>query len=153
MDRQEIAARLQQFESLCRRLGVARTVQRRVVLEAVLERDDHPTADKIVEVVGQRVPGISRTTVYRVLDTLVELGVIRRLHHPGPAVRYDGKAGRHHHLICTRCLKVIDFDDARLNRLRLPEVAAEDFTIEDFSIHFVGLCGECRKNSQDIHTK
>lgn len=149
MHPKQIAERLQEFESLCRRQGVPLTVQRRVVLEAVLERDDHPTADQLVEVVRQRVPDISRTTVYRVLDALVDMGMIRRLHHPGPAVRYDGKIRRHHHLICKLCHAVIDWEDARLNRLRPPDVAAEGFEIEDFSVHFVGVCGECRKKSQE----
>ena len=145
MNPKQIAERLQEFEALCRRQGVPLTVQRRVVLEAVLERDDHPTADQIVEIVKVRVPNISRTTVYRVLDALVDMGMIRRLHHPGPAVRYDGKVRRHHHLICRRCHQVIDWEDARLNRLRPPDVGAEGFEIEDFSVHFTGVCGECRK--------
>jgi Fur family peroxide stress response transcriptional regulator len=146
MQPDEIAARIREFEALCRRRGVALTVQRRVIFEAVLEREDHPTADQVVEVVKERIRGVSRTTVYRVLDTLVDLGVVRRLDHPGPAVRYDGKVRRHHHLICTQCFKVVDLDDARLDRLRPPDVAAEGFEIEDFSVHFLGLCSQCRKN-------
>lgn len=144
MDPKQLAARLQEFEALCRREGVPLTLQRRVVLEAVLDCDDHPTADQIVEVVKKRVPSISRTTVYRVLDTLVEKGMICRLHHPGPVVRYDGKIQRHHHLICRRCHQVLDWEDARLNRLRPPDVAACGFEIEDFSVHFIGLCSACR---------
>jgi Fur family peroxide stress response transcriptional regulator len=140
-----IAERLQQFESLCRRLGVPLTVQRRVVLQAVLEMRDHPTADQIIDVVNDRVPGISRTTVYRVLDTLVEMGVVRRLHHPGAAVRYDGKVHRHHHLICKNCHKVIDVDSAALDRLPPPVEGIQDFAIEDFSVHFLGVCAECRQ--------
>lgn len=149
MNPEGIAERLQEFEALCRRQGVSFTVQRRVVLEAVLERDDHPTADQIVEIVKQRVPNISRTTVYRVLDALVDMEMIRRLHHPGPAVRYDGKVRRHHHLICKRCHKVIDWEDVRLNRIRPPDVEAEGFEIEDFSVHFTGVCGECSKKTKE----
>ncbi len=149
MSPEQIAERLQEFEALCRRQGVSFTVQRRLVLEVVLERDDHPTADQIVEIVKQRLPNISRTTVYRVLDALVDMGMIRRLHHPGPAVRYDGKVRRHHHLICKRCHKVIDWEDARLNRIHPPNVEAEGFQVEDFSVHFTGVCGECGKKTKD----
>lgn len=148
MNPDQIAERLQEYETLCRREGVALTVQRQAVLEAVLEREDHPTADQIAEIVKQRVPNISRTTVYRVLDALVDMGVIRRLHHPGPAVRYDGKVRRHHHLICRWCHQVIDWEDARLNRIRPPDVEVEGFKIDDFSVHFTGVCGECSKKTK-----
>jgi len=145
MRRDEIAERCKEFERLCRGMGVPLTVQRRAVLETVLEREDHPTADQVIEVVRQRVPGVSRTTVYRVLDMLVEVGVIRRLHHPGPAARFDGKIRRHHHLICKKCGQVIDLESAKLDRLSLPDVESEGFEIDDFSVQFTGTCAACRQ--------
>lgn len=148
MDADQIAERLRAFEDLCRRSGMAVTVQRRVVLEAILRHKDHPTADQVVEAARERLPGVSRATVYRALDVLVDLGVIRRLHHPGPVARFDGRIGRHHHLICTRCDKVIDLQSAPLNKLTLPEVAVEGFEIEDFSIQFTGTCAACRRGAK-----
>lgn len=145
MNPEQIAHRVQEFETLCRDRGLALTVQRRVILQAVLERGDHPTADQILEIVRDRVPGISRTTVYRVLDTLTEMGVIRRLHHAGASARFDGRIHRHHHLVCNKCHKVIDLDDIQLDRLSISHVNAEGFAIEDFSVHLVGTCAACRQ--------
>ncbi len=141
----EIAQRLQEFEALCRARRLPFTVQRRDVLQAVLERDDHPTADQLYESVRERIPGLSRTTVYRVLDTLVELDVIRRLHHPGSGARFDGKIHRHHHLVCRKCGCVIDLETSSLDALRVPPSERQGFEIEDYSVHFVGLCQECRR--------
>lgn len=141
----EIAGRLKALETLCRSKGVPCTVQRRVVLQAVLERDDHPTADEVLESVRGQVAGISRTTVYRVLDTLAEWGLIRRLHHAGAAARFDGEIHRHHHLVCNKCYKVIDVHDAKLDRLRVSHIKVEGFEVEDFSVHLVGTCEACRK--------
>ncbi|HRX84343.1 MAG TPA: transcriptional repressor, partial [Phycisphaerae bacterium] len=62
---------LEWFEQLCRQQGLALTVQRRTILSVLLDSDDHPTADQVYEIVRQRLPGLSRTTVYRVLDTFV----------------------------------------------------------------------------------
>jgi Fur family transcriptional regulator, peroxide stress response regulator len=141
----QIAERLQMLASLCHTMGVPLTVQRRVILQTVLERDDHPTADEILEAVKDQVPGISRTTVYRVLDTLAEWGLIRRLQHAGTAARFDGKIHRHHHLVCNKCHKVFDLHDAKLDRLRVAHVETEGFEIQDFSVHLMGICETCRK--------
>lgn len=141
----QVSQRLREFETLCRRLGMPVTVQRRSVLQAVLEREDHPTADQILAAVKDRVPGIARTTVYRVLDMLVEMGVIRRLHHAGTSVRFDGRVVRHHHLVCSRCHKVIDLEDGRLDRIGVSHIGKEGFEIEDFSVHLLGVCGACRQ--------
>jgi Fur family peroxide stress response transcriptional regulator len=149
MNGSEIQHRLEQFEALCRERGLPLTVQRRDVLKAVLERDDHPSADQIFESVKDRIPGLSRTTVYRVLDTLVGLGVIRRLHHPGAGARFDGKTHRHHHLVCRQCHRVIDVESKKLDDLRLPPNQRHGFEIEDYSVHFMGICQPCRENEPE----
>ena len=69
----EVAERLRAFEECCREAGFPLTVQRRVILEAVAQRDDHPTADQIYKTIQAHVPEISRATVYRVLEALVQL--------------------------------------------------------------------------------
>jgi Fur family peroxide stress response transcriptional regulator len=143
--REEIAARLQEFEETCRRKGLPLTVQRRVILEAVLQRDDHPTADQIYEAVQERIPQLSRTTVYRVLDALLELGVIRRVHLTGETSRFDGMIRRHHHLICTGCGKISDIHDDRLDQLPLPRRKMQGFEAEDLSVQISGVCADCQK--------
>jgi Fur family peroxide stress response transcriptional regulator len=141
----ELAERLRAFEDRCREAGFPLTVQRRVILETMLRRDDHPTAEQIHEAVQARVPEISRATVYRALESLVRLGVIRRAHHLGPATRFDSNTGHHHHLVCVRCNCVTDFEDARLDSLPLPDRSRTGFQTVDYSVHFTGLCAECRQ--------
>lgn len=147
MTRNDIKARLRQFDSLCRGQGLPLTVQRREILKAVLERADHPTADQVYDTVKDRLPGLSRTTVYRVLETLVGVGVIRRLHHPGTSARFDGKINRHHHLVCKVCNKVIDVESPSLNDLKPPLSRRHGFRIEDYSVHFFGVCDECHRKA------
>lgn len=123
------------------------TVQRRVILQAVLARSDHPTADQILDDVQDRLTGVSRTTVYRVLDTLVSLGVIDRPSHTGAVMRYDPNTHRHHHLACIHCDRVVDVDDAgtALDTISLPGRASAGFEITDYSINYRGICPTCRK--------
>lgn len=139
------AARVQHFVDHCRAHGLALTVQRRVIFDALVDRQDHPTADQIYAVVRNRLPGVSRTTVYRVLETLVQAGVIAKACHPGTAARYDPLTHRHHHLVCLHCDKLVDWHDARLDALPLPRGAtAAGFEIDDYSVHFRGTCAACR---------
>ncbi|MCU0981741.1 MAG: transcriptional repressor, partial [Pirellulaceae bacterium] len=94
----------------------------------------------------EHIPGLSRTTVYRVLDTLVELGVVRRLPHAGSGARFDGKIQRHHHLVCRKCGCIIDIETSSLDGLHVPAGERQGFEIADYSVHFVGLCQECRRH-------
>jgi len=137
--------RLRGFEALCRRRGLPLTVQRRTILEAVLESDTHPTADAVYQVVRERVPAVSRTTVYRVLDTLVELGVIRQVQQTGTAARFDGNTRRHHHLICSLCGRMADLEAPELDQLPLPGGNPKGFRIDDYTVQFLGICAACRK--------
>jgi len=134
---------LRTFEELFRRHCMPVTVQRRVILEAVLASDDHPTADEIHERIRDRIPEVSKATVYRVLDTLVGLGLIGRAHHPGSAARFDAKTHRHHHLVCTFCRRMVDYETPELSDLPLP-APASGFQVTDYSIQFMGLCPDCR---------
>jgi Fur family peroxide stress response transcriptional regulator len=143
------STRIQQFEARCRQRGLALTVQRRAILEAILDRTDHPTADQVYEDVKPQLPTVSRTTVYRVLETLVELGVITKASSPGAATRFDPMTQRHHHLVCLHCDRLIDLADPQLDqRVALPDVASHSFEIQDFSIHFHGICATCRRKQR-----
>jgi Fur family transcriptional regulator, peroxide stress response regulator len=134
-----------QFEELCRQQRLPKTIQRRVILEAVLDREDHPTADQLFDDVRGRIPGVSRTTVYRGLEALVQLGVVRRANHSNAVARFDGKTDHHHHLVCLGCDRVTDLDDLKLDPIKLPDARRTGFEIADYSIHFEGYCQECRR--------
>ncbi len=132
------------LESICRKNGLALTVQRRAICEALYSRKDHPTADQVYEDIKIRLKGVSRTTVYRVLDTLVSIGVAKRISNPDSTARYDGDIQRHHHLTCTKCGTVYDLHDPALNSLQVSLDNGNGFEIMDYSITFTGLCARCR---------
>lgn len=139
---------------LLRRHGLALTVQRRAVFDAILARRDHPTADDVCAEVRRRFPGVARTTVYRVLETLVAIGAITKASTPGAAVRYDPLLRRHHHLVCDRCDALFDLDDRAVGQeVRLPRASAGSFEVHDYSIHFRGLCAACRRKSGRANPK
>ena len=142
--------RTQQLEAACRAHGVPVTVQRRRIFEALAGRTDHPTPDQVYAAVRDTLPGVSRTTVYRVLDTLVRVGVLARASSPGAASRVDPRTSRLHHLVCSRCDRLFDVDeDAVEHRIRPPDVSRRGFAIHGYSIYFTGLCAECRRQATD----
>lgn len=140
--REELARRL---EESCRRRRIPVTLQRRAVLDAISARGDHPTADDIYEDVRRRLPDISRTTVYRVLEFLVDLGIVTKIGHPGATIRFDSRTELHHHLVCLHCNKLIDFEDPGLNAIEPPDTRQLGFEVSDYSIQFRGICRACRE--------
>ena len=143
---------IQQFEAACRARGLSVTVQRRRIFEALLGRTDHPTPEQVYAAVKETLPGVSRTTVYRVLETLVGLGVVAKACSPSAATRVDPQTARHHHLVCLRCDHLIDVEDAAVDhRIRPPDVRREGFAIEDYSIYFTGLCAACQQADRGSH--
>jgi Fur family peroxide stress response transcriptional regulator len=131
------------FEQECRRRGLALTVQRRTVFEELSGRRDHPTADQVYDAVHRRLPSLSRTTVYRVLETLVDTGFARKVHHPDAVVRFDPTVGRHHHLVCERCGRLVDLDDSQVPRVPIPDPGDTGFEVRDYTVSFSGLCSSC----------
>lgn len=136
--------RIEDFIRRSRDRGVPVTRQRQVVFETLLDCRDHPTADTIFARVAEATPELSRATVYRALDTLVELGVVERICHPGRAVRYDPQTEPHHHLVCSACERIIDLYDAALDDLPVPDTAAHGFEVSAVQVQLRGLCADCR---------
>lgn len=140
---------MEQFERICRERGFPLTVHRRAVLEIMLDREDHPTADQVYAEMRAKLPGISRTSVYRVLEMLVATGMITKVCHPGSAARFDPKVEQHHHLVCMSCDRIIDVQEPNLDSLSIPDFQAQGFRVSNYHVHFRGTCAEClRKESK-----
>jgi Fur family peroxide stress response transcriptional regulator len=130
------------IERICREHSLPLTTQRRLVLEALASRGDHPTVDEIWSDVRRTAPEISRTTVYRILEVFALMRVVRKVCHPEAVARYEIRADRHHHLLCLDCGLIVDFADPALDNI-VPPGAGSGFRIEDYSIQFRGLCSRC----------
>lgn len=120
--------------------------QRELILKEVQKRMDHPTAEQICLSLRQDCPRLSLGTVYRDLNTLVDIGKVRRVSIPGEADRFEGDMTPHQHLYCRKCRKVesVDIPAAQLDSLvhSCEGIAAESYTLTIF-----GLCSDCVKAS------
>jgi Fur family ferric uptake transcriptional regulator len=93
---------------------------------------------------GQR--GVSRASVYRILEELERLRLVTRVEVGQRLARFEPARpeGHHHHLVCDRCGTVIPFEDARLERSirQLTDRMVFDVTEHDVVLH--GACADCR---------
>jgi Fe2+ or Zn2+ uptake regulation protein len=121
------------------------TAQRVAVLKAVAARP-HATADDLAESVRDELGGISRQSVYNVLNVLTEKGLIRRIQPADSAARYEDRVGdNHHHLVCRSCGKTQDVCCAVG---RAPCLEAHDdhgFKIDEAEVIYWGLCPACQR--------
>ena len=120
------------------------TRQRRMVLDAVMRRTDHPSADEIYQDVQSRDSRVSKATVYRNLKLLAENGDIRQVKMSG-ADRFDRTAEDHYHIICTRCGTVIDAPIPYFAESDALVAEATGFRISRHRTVFEGLCPRCRE--------
>lgn len=117
--------------------GYKATPQRVAVVEAV-SAEQHQS----LEGIRSRCPGVGMVTVYRTLDLLSELGLVRRL-DLGDGPRYELAEDHHHHLICEDCGSVAEFEQCPLDPRQLPEVGG-DFEVRAHSLEVYGRCSACR---------
>ncbi|MFW6213881.1 MAG: Fur family transcriptional regulator [Spirochaetota bacterium] len=124
------------------------TVQRRVVAEALSEPDLHLTADEVYSRARERVPEISKATVYNTLGELTAMGELREVQLvPGPT-RYDPNATIvHHHLVCTQCGEISDIQPRGLEHLELSDDDRQGFELEQIEVTFRGRCSSCAAKS------
>src|SRR5581483_7989697 len=97
---------------LLRKRGYRLTPQRFMILSVIQEAEQHLSVEQITERVQKRNPYVSLSTIYRTLELLRELGLVRENHLPGEQPRYEIAGGKsHHHLVCRGCRAVIHLDE------------------------------------------
>ena len=137
---------------LLRKRGYRLTPQRFMILSVIQEAREHLSVEQIAERVQERNPYVSLSTVYRTLELLRELGLVRENHLPGEHPRYeiaDGQA--HHHLVCRNCRAVIHLDNQLLGDLH--EKLQEQYRFHSLTLDLMamGYCSACWTQKQQQH--
>ena len=125
--------------------GYRRTPARRAILATLAKSGGHITADDLATRVRAAFPSVGRMTVYRTLDLLCELGMLRPIHQGTGAAHYVFLSqGSHHHLICNRCGKTIEFDHCESGAISQALSERYNFEIQAHLLEFFGLCQRCK---------
>jgi Fur family ferric uptake transcriptional regulator len=114
----------------------------------------HLSAKDIYAALYKMYPGIGLTTVYRTLDLLVRMGLINKFTFGDGPSRYEyqseDKKGHHHHIVCSKCGKIIDYSDFLEEELELVDKTEKhlskkyNFKVLGHNIEFYGLCEKCQ---------
>jgi Fur family ferric uptake transcriptional regulator len=124
--------------------GLRASAARRLVLEAMFATDEPLTVEQIAEGLGGRLPRSDITSVYRNLERLEGIGLVRHFHMGhGPGLYLRADAPMREFLLCDECGGIRSIEPTALDRVR--EVIREDLGHEASFTHFpiAGLCREC----------
>ncbi len=126
---------------------VRMTKQREIILEELRKLKTHPTASDLYDIVRKRLPKISLGTVYRNLEILAEMGLIKKLEIAGKEKRWDGDISKHYHFRCVKCGKVEDIflKDEDLEKLDsfFKNYINDNVKFEEMNVEISGLCKDC----------
>lgn len=126
--------------------GYRRGGARRAILELLDEQPCALTAVEIQQALAARDRGVSRATVYRVMEELEEIALLQRVEVGQGVARYEPArhgSGHHHHLVCDHCGRLQPFTDDGLERAirRLGERLPLRVSEHEIVIH--GACETC----------
>ena len=135
--------------------GYRITKARQEIFEVLSKSGKHMSADDIYLAIKAAGGNVGVTTIYRAIDSFTKTGVLRKIFLNNDRAYFEiidkDTSGRHHHLICRTCQKIIDYSDfineeiALINKLKRIISKAHQFNIEDHQLSFTGLCKLCRK--------
>ena len=143
--RDYLACRVEAFADRCRDAGLSVTPQRRAIIQALLQTDQHPRAEDIYDTVRVDHPTMSLATVHRTLETLCRVGEARKVTTLHDSARYDGNVEPHHHLVCIECRKIVDVEVPEFEKLLEGRRSLGEFKILGCSVEIHVLCKTCRE--------
>jgi Fe2+ or Zn2+ uptake regulation protein len=136
---------LREMEQAIRAAGGRMTAQRRALLAILAETSGHFTANDVIDRACRARPDLDRSTVYRMLVTLRELGVLRQTSGAEGPQQFEVVARDHHHLVCSVCGWVAEIDDDTLDPLRRHLLKRYGFRAELEHHAIRGACAHCAR--------
>ena len=121
--------------------------QRKLILDYLSNRKDHPTAKNIYDFAKSLVPSISMGNLYRNLQILVSQGLVKKI-ELGSFSRFDANTSIHAHIRCQSCGKVEDLEIGLDDLHGMMKQIDDVYDISGFSLQFWGLCPACKTKTK-----
>ena len=142
---------VQGFAEFLSRAGLKSTRQRERIVRSFFAAGRHTSAEELYHQIRAQDPGIGLVTVYRTLKLLRQAGMATERAFGDGYARFDPNPAdwTHHHLICTRCGAVREFQDKELRVLGRKVARTLGFTITEHKLELYGLCRECGRAARE----
>ena len=129
------------FREKLQEKGLKVTPQRVAIYDAIVKLKNHPTAENVIEYIKANHPNISVGTVYKILDSLVENELLKKVKTEKDIMRYDAILSNHHHLYCADTDRIEDYEDEKLNKLineYFKNNKIKNFKVQDIKLQITG---------------
>ncbi len=142
----------QRFESYLRDHKLKLTSERRAIVREFYDIHEHIEADELLFRLRLAGTKVSRATIYRTLDLLVQAGLARRIRLGKDHSYYEHILGReaHEHMICLGCDRIIEWLDPELTQIVFKNCDDQDFSPTRHSLQVFGYCEDCRDTSEAL---
>ena len=143
----DCASAIEAFLAYLRDHNLPVTAQRQVIAEVVLCSQEHVSADDIEQELWARGAAVGTATIYRTLDVMVRSGLVIERDFGEGFRRFEPARDEpnHEHLICTRCGRVVEFRDERLERMTMLIAEQQEFARQRHKLVIEGVCANCRE--------
>ena len=135
------------LKRIIRGMGVKVTGQRLAILESLSSGRAHVTAQEVYEQVHAAHADIGFATVYRFLRKLTELNYVTEVRMGGLPARYELTPRHHHdHITCTRCSRIVEFENSEIEHLQERVAKENGFLLTHHVLELYGLCRQCQSH-------
>ena len=131
--------------------GIRPSLQRLAIMDYLITHPIHPTIDDVYKGLCDKVPTLSRTTVYNTLRMMSEKKAAQMITIDDHRVCYDGNINNHMHFYCKKCGRVIDLMHEKAPQIS-GDVVVEGNIVQEEQLYYKGICAECAKkeNKENI---
>lgn len=137
------------YKKMLEKKGYRFTKQRRMVFDILASAEgEHLTAEEVYNIAKQKNSNIGIATVYRTLQMLEELELIRKDYLGTGVVRYElsAKEGEHahHHMVCVGCGNILEAKEDFMDTIEEMIQMNYEFKVIDHNVKFMGYCKSCQ---------
>ena len=150
-ERDHTSQAVERFRTFLAGKRLRMTREREVVLDEIFASREHFDVEDLFARLGREDRHVSRATIYRTLDLLVESGLVNRARFATDTFQYEPRFGtsHHDHMVCTLCGRVIEFVSEEIERLQRKECLKHGFKIKSHRHVILGHCRGCQDKEDE----
>lgn len=134
----QMELRIDNIDEYLKSNDIKPSYQRIKILEYLIQNKNHPTVDMIYQELVNRIPTLSKTTVYNTLKLFVDKKIVALINIEDNETRYDVDTTFHGHFKCKKCNEVYDI------KTEMPILKdMDDFQIDEYHLYLKGICKKC----------